>query len=216
MRYETLEVSVADRKVFPVGGTVVRCALAGAILIALSACGSADPPAQPLPRPVQSGGGQGTSTAPTTGTPSTSTGATTGPAAVDRTDPLAVYRAWWAALEKALATANANEPSLRDFGANPLLFETQGRLVTLRGVGIVQIVHFALNPSIVARSTVRVDVADCVRGPAGSYRDATTGQPRAPANTRNDIPTHDSIRCVLQLVRGGWYVTAIQAGGKPC
>jgi hypothetical protein len=195
-----------------VGGAIVRCALVGAVLVLLSGCSSADPPAQSLPPPVRGDARSGTGGPTTSADP---TGTATG-SSVNHTDPLAVYRAWWTALEKALATADANEPSLRDFAANPLLFETQGRLVTLRGVGIVQLIHFTLNPSVVARSAVRVDIADCVRGPAGTYRDARTGQPRAPANTRNDIATSDSIRCVLQLVRGAWYVTAIQAGGKPC
>lgn len=210
IRDETLEVSVADRKVFPVGGAIFRCALAGAVLVALSGCGGADPPAPSLPPPVQGGGTSQTPTATAT------TGSSVSPGQTNRTDPVSVYAAWWTALEKALATADAREPSLALYGGNPLLNTTRARLFGLQSQQVVQVVRFSHQQQVAARSATRVDILDCVRAPAGTYRDARTGQPRAPAGIRNDMATHDSIRSVLQLVGGAWYVTAIQAGGQPC
>jgi hypothetical protein len=217
---ELVDVWVFDRIVYAVGGTVVRCALVGAFLVVLSGCGgeqppSVLPPAQQTAGTDSAGAGAGPVTnAPTTGP--TSTVSPGSPGTVNVGDPLSVYEAWWSALERALASANSNEPALSLYGANPLLDTTRVRLFTLAASQIVQVVHFQRTPQVVGRTPSRVDVLDCVRGPAGTYRDRRTGQPRTPAGSRNDIATHDSVRSVLQLIAGRWYVTAIQAGGKPC
>jgi hypothetical protein len=206
-----MKVSGTNRMVYAVGGTVCRCALAGALLLVLStlsACAGQDV-AVPLPAPA--GGGTRSVTGPTvTDRGHSPTGS------VDRSEPLAVYQAWWAAVEKALATADANEPDLSRYGADPLLGATRIRLISLRVGELVQVVHYTHTQRVVSRTSKRVDIEDCVRGPAGTFRDARTHQPRAPSNFRNDIPTHDSIRSVLQAIDGTWYVTAIQAGSMPC
>jgi hypothetical protein len=222
---EVLKVSARNRIVYAVGGTVIRCALVGAVVIALSGC-AGDPAPAPLPAgnspagPASSGtasSGTGSSGngagAPTTSMPPL--GPTT-PPGDDSKDPLKVYAGWWNAIETALATANPNEPRLARYGADPLLGATLLRLVNLKQSQLVQVVHYTHQQQVVAQSAKRVDIADCVRGPAGTFRDARTGQPRAPDGFRNDMPTHDSIRSVLQLIAGRWYVTAIQAGSKPC
>lgn len=225
---EQVDVSGLGRIVCAVGGTVVRCALIGAVVFGLSGCGGGQPAAQ-LPPTVGdpgastssagAGAGTGTGSGQTTGTPG-STGTTAGPGApgggVDVSDPLAVYQGWWSAIEKALATANPNEPGLAQYGADPLLGATFFRLARLNTANLVQVVHYTHDQQVLGRSATRMDIADCVRGPAFTFRDARTGQPRAPSGFRNDIPTSDSIRSVLQLIAGRWYVTAIQAGSKQC
>jgi hypothetical protein len=213
VRDEVLNVSVSARIVYPVGGTVVRCALVGAVLLGLSGCGSGQQPA-PLP-PVNGPAPQTTGVVGPTG-PATPSPSVTPPSIAISGDPLAVYQSWWTAVEKALVTANASEPSLAQYGGNPLLGATQRRLIGLRAQQLVQVVHFGHSPQLAPQSTTRVDVLDCVTAPPGTYRDARTGAPRAPPGARNDIATHDSIRSVLQLIGGTWRVTAIQAGGRPC
>jgi hypothetical protein len=168
-----------------------------------------------LPRPVQAGGGQGTSTA-TSSSPAGASTSNTSTGGADRADPTAVYTAWWTVLERALATANSSDPDLSTYGTNPLLSTTRARLIALKTQQVVQVVRFTHQQRIANRTPTRVDILDCIGAPAGTYRDARTGQPRAPDGIRNDIATHDSVRSVLQLVGGIWYMTAIQAGGQPC
>jgi len=184
-----------------------------ACLFALAGCGS-EPSTAPLPSvgagPTSSGA---TGAASPTDTPS----GNTGPGAVDRSDPVAVYRAWWVAVQKALAAADPAFPELAAYAVDPLLANTRASLARLRGQGLVQVVTFALAPQVVNRQADRVEIADCIRTPAGTYRDARTGHPRTPAGFRNDIPTRDSLRFVLRLRAGAWYLVATTAlGGGPC
>jgi hypothetical protein len=136
---------------------------------------------------------------------------------VDRSDPLAVYRAWWAAVQRALASADPAFPDLASYGVDPLLANTRASLTRLRSEGVVQVVTFGLAPQVVRREPGRVELTDCVRAPAGTYRDAATGKPRAPTGFRNDIPTGDSLRFVLRPRGGAWYVVgATVLGGGRC
>jgi hypothetical protein len=128
-----------------------------------------------------------------------------------------VYRAWWAAVQAALAAADPAAPALAIYAVDPLLANTRAGIARLRSQGIVQVVVFGLAPQVVARQADRVEIADCIRTPAGTYRDLGTGQPRAPAGFRNDSPTHDSLRFVLRQRDGAWYLVATTAlGGGPC
>lgn len=199
---------------------VVRRLAAGfapavACLVALAGCAGKE---QAAPLPSVGGGGAVPSTA--AGTPATGTGGPSGsttPPAVDRSDPLTVYRAWWAAVQAALARADPAVPALADYAIDPLLANTRAGIARLRGQGIVQVVVFGLTPQVVLRQPDRVEIADCIRTPAGTYRDAGTGQPRAPTGFRNDTPTHDSLRFVLRQRDRAWYLVATTAlGGGPC
>ncbi|MBI1757673.1 MAG: hypothetical protein HYR62_00355 [Actinobacteria bacterium] len=139
------------------------------------------------------------------------------PAGLDRLDPVAVYRAWWEAVGRALAAADPDAAELATLATDPLLGQTRDGIRALRAQGLVQVAHFALSPRQVERSGRRAEIADCVRTPAGSYRDARTGRPRAPAGYRDDVVTSDSLRFALRWTDNGWYlVAATAAGGGPC
>lgn len=138
-------------------------------------------------------------------------------AAVDRGDPMAVYRAWWGAVARALATADPTSPELAALATDPLLSQTRQAIAALRAQGIVQVVRFDLHPRLLSRSGTQAEIADCVGTPPGSYRDARTGRPRAPAGYANDRQLHDSLRFLLEFRPGGWYVVvATTAEGGAC
>src|SRR5215813_12528156 len=197
-------------------GLAVRFALGWAFVVAVAACGAGDQPA-PLPPPGAGGSAPGGTTAG--GGPDSATGGPGGApgTAVDRSDPVAVYRAWWGAVQAALATADAGYPDLATYAVDPLLTNTRRSLARLRGAGVVQVVTFELAPQVVVRVADRVEIADCIRTPPGTYRDAGTERPRAPTGFRNDIPTRDALRFVLRPRGGAWYLVASTAlGGGPC
>jgi hypothetical protein len=192
-----------------------RAGLLVACLVALAGCGAKE---QPAPLPSVGGGatsstGSGTPSTTTTGSPS-SPPPTPG---VNRSDPVIVYRAWWAAVQSALATADPAAPGLALYAIDPLLANTRASIGRLRGQGIVQVVTFMLSPQVVTRQPDRVEITDCIRTPAGTYRDARTGQPRAPPGFRNDTSSRDSLRFVLRQRDSSWYLVATTAlGGGSC
>jgi hypothetical protein len=220
----------------PYGSTVGVARLwltasAGALLVLGAAC-AGQPAPVPLPAagpasptdsagpgsgvPAGPGGGWAGPGGPPGGTP-TGSSAPTSPPRVDRSDPLVVYRTWWVTVQQALSSADPALPDLASYAVDPLLANTRASLARLHGEGVVQVVSFGLAPRVVIREPDRVELTDCVRAPAGTYRDAVTGKPRAPTGFRNDVSTGDSLRFVLRPKGGAWYVVGATAlGGGRC
>lgn len=148
------------------------------------------------------------STGPTAGATPTPT------ATVDRTDPLAVYRGWWTALQAAYATGDAEDPVLADYAVDPILSRQRASIAALRTQGVVQRTRFTLTPRLRYETGRNAEVEDCVRGPANTYYDAVTGRPRAPAGYRNDAPTEDRLLTTLQRRGDQWYVVAATGRGE--
>jgi hypothetical protein len=186
--------------------------VAATLLVALSACssgrGAEAEPLRPVDGPVTPIGQSGSATP-------TSVPTTPG---VDRGDALAVYRAWWKAVEEAFARGDATYADLAAYGADPILTKERNQIRALRAEGIVQRTQLALTPRVLHQDGVVAEIADCVRGPAGTYYDVLSGKPRAPRGYRNDVPTEDPLLVSLQK-RGGtaWVVVAaISEGVQPC
>jgi hypothetical protein len=136
---------------------------------------------------------------------------------VDRTNLLAVYRGWWAAVQEAFARGEPDYPALDTFGLDPILMNERRQIRVLRAQGIVQRTQLSLMPRVLHQDDTVAEIADCLRGPAGTYRDAATGQPRAPRGYRNDVPTRDSLLVSLQKRGDYWFVVAAtDEGVQPC
>ena len=185
---------------------------AAVALLLLPACTAAGEPT-PLPTvPVGSVAGTGSAPAttpadpPPTRTPSASAGT------VDRTDPLAVYLAWWQALQAAYARADPAHPALDDYAVDPILSRQRAKIRSLRDQGVVQRTALTQRPRLLYRTQQYAEVADCVRGPANTYYDARTGRLRAPSGYRNDLPTEDRLLTRLQKRGDQWFVVAATAG----
>ena len=152
--------------------------------------------------------------APSTSAPTpTRSAAATPAAAVDHTDVLAVYRAWWTALQAAYAHGDAGDPALADYAVDPILRSQRASIAALHAQGIVQRTVFTLQPRLRYRTAGNAEVEDCIRGPANSYYDAATGRPRAPRGYRNDAPTEDRLLTTLQRRGDQWYVVAATGKG---
>lgn len=191
----------------------MRTVLVGMTLLAAVGC-TAKQEAAPLPS-VAGGGPTGTS-GTASGSATATPGGSTAPG-VNRADPVAVYRAWWGAVQVALATGSPDSPDLATYALDPILANTRAGLARLHDQGLVQVVAYTLAPKVVTREKDRVEITDCIIAPAGTYRDAATGKPRAPTGFRNDTPTRDSLRFVLRPRAGDWYLVATTAlGGGPC
>jgi hypothetical protein len=134
--------------------------------------------------------------------------------AVDHTDPLAVYTGWWRALETAYAAGDPNSAALAEYAVDPVLSRQRASIRSLRSQGIVQRTRFTLAPRLRYRTDDYAEVEDCVRGPANTYYDAATGQPRAPQGYRNDVPTEDRLLMTLQRRGEDWVVVAATAKGE--
>lgn len=187
----------------------IRITAATVLAILLAGCGSsATPPLEGVGDPTQPGG-----------TPVTTTAATptsTAPA-VNRADPMAVYRAWWKALQDAYAAGDSTWKDLAVYGIDPILSRQRNQILALRKQRIVQRTTFTLSPHIVSRGDEVTEIADCVRGPAGTYHDIETNQPRAPKGYRNDVSTQDPVQVLLRRQGGFWYVAAAtNQGVQPC
>lgn len=197
--------------------TVRTCAaLAAALLLAAGCAGGIDD-GTPLPTRTAGAAGTGGSTAagttgPPTGTPTAGTSG--GSTDVDRTDVLAVYTAWWRALQAAYARGDAADPALADYAVDPILSRQRASIQALRAQGVVQRTTFALQPRLRYRTDRYAEVEDCVRGPANTYYDAITGRPRAPRGYRNDVPTEDRLLMTLQRQGDQWFVVAATGRGE--
>jgi hypothetical protein len=136
---------------------------------------------------------------------------------VDRTDLLAVYRAWWKAVEAAFASGDPDHPDLARYGGDPILGAEQRQIRTLREQGIVQRTMLTLQPRIVHQTGDLAEIADCLRGPARTYYDAVTGQLRAPRGYDNESPTTDALLVSAHRRGGYWFViAATNEGVQPC
>jgi hypothetical protein len=180
--------------------------VAAALLLAGTGCaagpdGDAALPPGPATTPAAA--------AVTTGPPSPSPAATTG-----NGDVLAVYRGWWTALQTAYARGDADDPALARYAVDPILTRQRASIRALDAQGIVQRTTFTLAPRLRYRSGGNAEVEDCIRGPAGTYRDAATGRPRAPRGYRNDVPTEDRLLTTLQKRGDQWYVVAATGKGE--
>lgn len=181
-------------------------------LLVLPACASAGGEAGALPpRPS----GAATTTGAADAEPSESGTVTPGSSpGVDRADPLAVYRAWWTALQDAYAAGNPDEPALAEYGVDPILGAQRASITAMRKQGVVQKTSFTLQPRLLYRTERNAEVEDCVRGPANTYYDAVSGRPRAPRGYRNEVPTEDRLLTTLQKRGDQWFVVAATARGE--
>ncbi|HST63806.1 MAG TPA: hypothetical protein VLM05_01345 [Mycobacteriales bacterium] len=183
--------------------TTRRVVVAAALLLAGTGCAPGpDGDAALPPAPATT-----TTAAPTTPPPS----ATAGPSAA--ADVLTVYRGWWTALQTAYAQGDADDPALARYAVDPILTRQRASIRALQAQGIVQRTTFTLTPRLRYRTDGNAEVEDCIRGPAGTYRDAATGRPRAPRGYRNDVPTEDRLLTTLQRRGDQWYVVAATGKG---
>lgn len=186
--------------------TTGRVVVAAALLLAGTGCASGPDGDVALPPGP---------TATVAGTAAATTDPAASPAATpDRTDVLAVYRGWWTALQTAYATGDADDPALARYAVDPILTRQRASIRALDAQGIVQRTTFTLRPRLRYRTDGNAEVEDCIRGPAGTYRDAATGRPRAPRGYRNDVPTEDRLLTTLQRRGDQWYVVAATGKGE--
>lgn len=177
--------------------TLSAAVLAMALLVG---CASGTPTGslQPVGQPTQPAGPQTTRSAPPPSpTPS-----------LNRGDMMTVYRAWWKAVAEAFAKGDSTDPALGLYGADPILTRERNQIRNLRAEGVVQRTQLTLSPHILHQEDIVAEIADCVRGPAGTYYDLATGKPRAPRGYSNNVPTKDALTVSLQKRGGYWYVVA--------
>jgi hypothetical protein len=187
--------------------TTRRVVVAAALLLAGTGCASGPDGDAALPPAPWA--------ATTTAAATTPAATTASPApAADRTDVLAVYRGWWTALQTAYAKGDADDPALARYAVDPILTRQRASIRALDAQGIVQRTTFILRPRLRYRTDGNAEVEDCIRGPAGTYRDAATGRPRAPRGYRNDVPTEDRLLTTLQRRGDQWYVVAATGKGE--
>ena len=186
--------------------TTRRVVVAAALLLAGTGCASGPDGNAALPAGP---------TATVAGTAAATSGPAASPAATaDRSDVLAVYRGWWTALQTAYAKGDADDPALARYAVDPILTRQRASIRALQAQGIVQRTTFTLTPRLRYRTAGNAEVEDCIRGPAGTYRDAATGRPRAPRGYRNDVPTEDRLLTTLQRRGDQWYVVAATGKGE--
>jgi hypothetical protein len=173
------------------------------------ACSAASDDVTVLPAGPTAGTGSGSSSVdaatPTVSSPS---------ATAVGSDVLAVYTAWWKALQSAYARGDPADPSLDDYAVEPILSRQRASIRALRAQGVVQRTVFTLRPRLRYQTDRYAEVEDCVRGPANTYYDALTGEPRAPRGYRNDVPTEDRLLMTLQRRGDRWYVVAATGKGE--
>lgn len=187
---------------------------AASVLLLLSACSVGGGEAGALP-PPPSGAVSTAATTPAGPPTPTDTGAAAPSApGVDRTEVLAVYTAWWGALQTAYAAGDADAPQLGEYAVDPILAAQRRSITAMRAQGIVQKTSFRLQPRLRYETDGNAEVEDCVRGPANTYYDAVTGRLRAPRGYRNEVPTEDRLLTTLQKRGDQWYVVAATARGE--
>lgn len=184
--------------------TTRRVVVAAALLLAGTGCASGPAGNAALPSADPTTAAAVTTAAATTASPSP---------APESTDVLAVYRGWWTALQTAYAKGDADDPALARYAVDPILTRQRASIRALDAQGIVQRTTFTLRPRLRYRTDGNAEVEDCVRGPAGTYRDAATGRPRTPRGYRNDVPTEDRLLTTLQRRGDQWYVVAATGKG---
>ena len=183
-----------------------RVVVAATLLLAGTGCASGPAGDAALPPGPTTSAAAGAAASPR---PTASAAATPG-----RTDVLVVYRDWWTALQTAYAAGDADDPALARYAVDPILTRQRASIRALDAQGIVQRTTFTLQPRLRYRTDGNAEVEDCIRGPAGTYRDAATGRPRAPRGYRNDVPTEDHLLTTLQKRGDRWYVVAATGKGE--
>lgn len=183
--------------------------LAVVVALVVPACSAASDEVPALP----AGPPAGTGTVPASAGLSP-TAAPTPSATVDGSDVLAVYTAWWRALQSAYARGDAADPKLDDYAVDPILSRQRASIRALKAQGVVQRTVFTLRPRVRYQTEQYAEVEDCVRGPANTYYDALTDKPRAPGGYRNDVPTEDRLLMTLQRRGDRWYVVAATGKGE--
>jgi hypothetical protein len=173
------------------------------------ACSGATDDVTALPAGPAAGTGSGSSSVDAATPASSSPSAT-----AEGSDVLAVYTAWWKALQSAYARGDPADPSLDDYAVEPILSRQRANIRALRAQGVVQRTVFTLRPRLRYHTDRYAEVEDCVRGPANTYYDALTGKPRAPRGYRNDVPTEDRLLMTLQRRGDRWYVVAATGKGE--
>jgi hypothetical protein len=186
-------------KAVPAVWVVAAAALAMALLAGCASDGPSEP-LQSVGQPTQPAGGA-TTRRPTPAPTNVAPG-------VNRADLMTVYRAWWQAVQEAFAQGDSASAKLAVFGVDPILTRERNQIRSLRAEGVVQRTRLSLSPRILHQEDIVAEIADCVRGPAGTYYDLATGKPRAPKGYRNDVPTKDALTVSLQKRGGYWYVVA--------
>ena len=115
---------------------------------------------------------------------------------------LGAYRAEWAAYQRALATANAYDPSLAATMVDPLLQKVRANLLGYQNAGIVGRGSIQLNPRVVSISATTATVDDC-NFSSSELVYAKTGKPVPPITP----PEHDYVKATVVLVNGAWKVS---------
>jgi hypothetical protein len=150
-----------------VTGSVV---LLVAALLLVSACSSTSD-GTALPAGPLAGSGSGSPSAGPATTPPSNPPGTVGGGEV-----LAVYIAWWRALQSAYARGDAADPSLDDYAVDPILSRQRASIRALRDQGVVQRTVFTLQPRVRYQTDRYAEVEDAcgvrrirtmTRSPAG-------------------------------------------------
>jgi hypothetical protein len=187
-------------------GRVLVAAAIGALLLA-GCSAAASQPLESVGQPTRPAGGPTTRPAP----------APTPSRAANRADLLTVYRSWWGAVQEAFARGDSTYPALALYAVEPILGKERSKIRSLHAEGVVQRTRLTLSPQILHQGDITAEIADCIRGPAGTYYDVVTGKPRAPHGYSNDVPTRDSLRVALHKRGGYWFVVAAtNEGVRPC
>jgi hypothetical protein len=195
-------------KAVPAGRELAAVMIATLLLVGCSAR-AASTPLEPVGRPTQPVG-------TATSRPAPAPSATPAPT-VNRADLLTVYRSWWQAVQGAFARGDAGSPALALYGVDPILTKERDEIRKLRAEGVVQRTKLTLKPQILHQEDIAAEIADCIRGPAGTYYDVATGKPRAPHGYSNDVPTRDALHVALHKRGGYWFVVAAtNEGVQPC
>jgi hypothetical protein len=124
---------------------------------------------------------------------------------------LAAYRAGWAAVEHATATANPADPELQATMVNPVLHQVIGNLVTDNAEGIVGSGSIALDPRVASIDASSATVLDC------SFSSfflvyKTTGKQVPPVSK----PEHDAVKATLVLDGSTWKTKSRQITEGSC
>jgi hypothetical protein len=150
----------------------------------LSACGAT---------PSANAKSASTSTAPNL---TTTTLGATGTAVVS------AYRAGWIAYDKALATANAYDPTLPITMAQPLLQKVEIALLDDKSKGIVGLGEVQLHPKLDTVSATSSTISDCIYTDSQLIYSAT-GKAVPPVTPAE----HERVEATLTFANGMWKVT---------
>jgi hypothetical protein len=124
---------------------------------------------------------------------------------------LQAYRAGWAAYDRALATANAYEPTLPATMVDPLLQKVRANLLADRNSGIVGRGSVVLHPKVSSLTAGTASVVDCTFS-SSELVYAVTGKPVPPLTP----PQHDGVQATLVLTGGAWKVSQQSVSEGKC